>query len=193
MVKFLRCLRCFLKNLHGWQEFYTTAGRTGRAKYQLCNVGPIWTQSLRKTFLWSSRSSSLLSRQPHQRQVWFCSQIALWSDPLQLYDHLKLITQVCYLLVEKEDCSQLNSGLHLLSQVPRKSIKIHKNYCMSTLFWETLLTFQPNVFWVTLPTGIYIIHLTHSTASFETWCLTSSFIIIAIHHRYDISSAPNNF
>ena len=33
-VKLLRSLRCFLKNLHHWQEFYTTAGRTGRAKYQ---------------------------------------------------------------------------------------------------------------------------------------------------------------
>ena len=29
-------LRCFLKNLHSRHEFYTTAGRTGRAKYQLC-------------------------------------------------------------------------------------------------------------------------------------------------------------
>ena len=29
-------LHCFLKNLHSWQEFYMTAGRTGRAKYQLC-------------------------------------------------------------------------------------------------------------------------------------------------------------
>ena len=35
-VKLLRSLRCFLKNLHHKQEFYTTAGRTGRAKYQLC-------------------------------------------------------------------------------------------------------------------------------------------------------------
>ena len=35
-VKFQRSSRSFLKNLHGWQEFYTTAGRTGRAKYQLC-------------------------------------------------------------------------------------------------------------------------------------------------------------
>ena len=25
----------FSENLHGWQEFYTTTGRTGRAKYQL--------------------------------------------------------------------------------------------------------------------------------------------------------------
>ena len=35
-VNFQRSSRCFLTNLHGWQEFYTTAGRTGRAKYQLC-------------------------------------------------------------------------------------------------------------------------------------------------------------
>ena len=34
-VKFQSNLRCFLKNLHDWQKFYTTAGRTGRAKYQL--------------------------------------------------------------------------------------------------------------------------------------------------------------
>ena len=27
----------FSENLHGWQESYTTTGRTGRAKYQLCN------------------------------------------------------------------------------------------------------------------------------------------------------------
>ena len=36
LVKLLISLRCFLENLHHWQEFYTTAGRTGRAKYQLC-------------------------------------------------------------------------------------------------------------------------------------------------------------
>ena len=35
-VKFKSNLRCFVKNLHDWQEFYTTAGRSGRAKYQLC-------------------------------------------------------------------------------------------------------------------------------------------------------------
>ena len=35
-VKFQSNLRCFMKNLHDWQEFYTTAGRSGRAKYQLC-------------------------------------------------------------------------------------------------------------------------------------------------------------
>ena len=35
LVKLLNSLRCFLENLHHWQEFYTTAGRTGRAKYQL--------------------------------------------------------------------------------------------------------------------------------------------------------------
>ena len=35
LVKLLSSLRCFLKNLHHKQEFYTTAGRTGRAKYQL--------------------------------------------------------------------------------------------------------------------------------------------------------------
>ena len=29
----------FSENLHSWQEFYTTAGRTGRAKYQLCAAG----------------------------------------------------------------------------------------------------------------------------------------------------------
>ena len=34
-VKLQSNLRCFLKNLHNWQEFYTTAGHTGRAKYQL--------------------------------------------------------------------------------------------------------------------------------------------------------------
>ena len=34
-LRLLRSLRCFLKNLHDWQKFYTTAGRTGRAKYQL--------------------------------------------------------------------------------------------------------------------------------------------------------------
>ena len=26
----------FLTNLHSWQEFYTTAGRGGRDKFQLC-------------------------------------------------------------------------------------------------------------------------------------------------------------
>ena len=26
----------FSENLHSWQDFYTTTGRTGRAKYQLC-------------------------------------------------------------------------------------------------------------------------------------------------------------
>ena len=34
-VKLLCILRCFLTNLPDWQEFYTTAGRTGHAKYQL--------------------------------------------------------------------------------------------------------------------------------------------------------------
>ena len=34
-LRLLRSLRCFLKNLHEWQKFYTTAGRTGHAKYQL--------------------------------------------------------------------------------------------------------------------------------------------------------------
>ena len=38
LVKLLISLRCFLENLHHWQEFYTTAGRTGRAKYQLWTV-----------------------------------------------------------------------------------------------------------------------------------------------------------
>ena len=35
-------LGCFLTNLPEWQEFHTTAGRTGRAKYQLCQP-PLWT------------------------------------------------------------------------------------------------------------------------------------------------------
>ena len=39
LVKLLRSWGCFLKNLHEWQEFYTTAGRTGRAKYQLWGGG----------------------------------------------------------------------------------------------------------------------------------------------------------
>ena len=37
-VKLQSNLRCFLKNLHDWQEFYTTAGHTGRAKYQLWSI-----------------------------------------------------------------------------------------------------------------------------------------------------------
>ena len=49
--KFQRSLHCFLKNLHGWQEFYTTAGRTGRAKYQLCAQK---AQNLIETMYWCS-------------------------------------------------------------------------------------------------------------------------------------------
>ena len=41
-VKLQSNLRCFLKNLHDWQEFYTTAGHTGRAKYQLWMEAPLW-------------------------------------------------------------------------------------------------------------------------------------------------------
>ena len=29
----------FLKNLHSWHKFYTTAGRDGRDKSQLCESG----------------------------------------------------------------------------------------------------------------------------------------------------------
>ena len=36
---FLACekSRCFWENLHSWHKFYTTAGRDGRDKSQLCN------------------------------------------------------------------------------------------------------------------------------------------------------------
>ena len=34
--KIRRFLCCFPKKLRSWQDFYATAGRSGRAKYQLC-------------------------------------------------------------------------------------------------------------------------------------------------------------
>ena len=36
----------FSENLHSWQEFYTTTGRTGRAKYQLCSAEATVSQQL---------------------------------------------------------------------------------------------------------------------------------------------------
>ena len=35
------CIKCvaFSTNLHSWQEFYMTAGRGGRDKFQLCTQG----------------------------------------------------------------------------------------------------------------------------------------------------------
>ena len=35
-LKLYSILRCFSRNLRSWQKNYATAGRTGRAKYQLC-------------------------------------------------------------------------------------------------------------------------------------------------------------
>ena len=57
-VKFQRSSRSFLKNLHGWQEFYTTAGR---AKYQLCQE---WAS---KQYICSSvcMASALLGERSH--------------------------------------------------------------------------------------------------------------------------------
>ena len=36
LVKWVRNCVVFSKNLHSWQKFYTTAGRDGRNKFQLC-------------------------------------------------------------------------------------------------------------------------------------------------------------
>ena len=30
-------MRCFLEKLHSWKKFYTTAGRDGRDKFQVCS------------------------------------------------------------------------------------------------------------------------------------------------------------
>ena len=35
-VKYVRNYVVFWKNLHSWQKFYTTAGRGGRDKFQVC-------------------------------------------------------------------------------------------------------------------------------------------------------------
>ena len=45
----------FFENLHSWQEFYTTTGRTGRAKYQLCSP-----RSIARQHLYNSDISELL-------------------------------------------------------------------------------------------------------------------------------------
>ena len=37
-AKYVRNYVVFWKNLHSWQNFYTTAGRDGRDKFQVCSI-----------------------------------------------------------------------------------------------------------------------------------------------------------
>ena len=41
LVKWVRNCVVFWKNLHSWQKFYTTAGRDGRDKFQVCFLPPL--------------------------------------------------------------------------------------------------------------------------------------------------------
>ena len=41
LAKYVRNCVVFWKNLHSWQKFYTTAGRDGRDKFQVCS-GTTW-------------------------------------------------------------------------------------------------------------------------------------------------------
>ena len=40
LAKYVRDCVVFWKNLHSWQKFYTTVGRDGRDKFQVCHPHP---------------------------------------------------------------------------------------------------------------------------------------------------------
>ena len=71
LAKYVRNCVVFWKNLHSWQKFYTTAGRDGRDKFQVC----VWYV---KVELWSTPQ---LPRWPR----WTARQKELWPSLRALF------------------------------------------------------------------------------------------------------------
>ena len=78
----LNCkLRCFWRNLHRWQNFYTAAGSDGSDKFQLCVKQVSWVAAQKVRF--PNGSPPHLHQEAPAGSVRGCSGLVATKAPLQ--------------------------------------------------------------------------------------------------------------
>ena len=155
LAKYVRSCVVFWKNLHSWQKFYTTAGRGGRDKFQVCILVLSFESELAK---YNFFSSSLKRKQLKQQAGYNQSTCKSRNRYFEIWPLSKFKGKnVDYVL--------------FFYMFWRNRVTFFK-YCMSANFWKfTLRNTRKNKDRSNnLRTQHYFINSAHTAFTFsETW------------------------